>query len=95
MKYSKYYCPWCEGAKLEFRDVMYDASNGPCAVSNQGIVLGCSLAQVTNCPDTTAACRTEDEAEGYAREMCKTYPTFSSTQDNQYTSAYILYTGKD
>ena len=86
MKLSKYYCSWCEGARLEFREVMYDAPNGPCARSLQGIVLGCSMAQITNCPDATGACDSEEEAEMYASERCKTRDTSKTAQPSRYTA---------
>lgn len=91
MKLSKYYCSWCEGARLEFRDVMYDAPNGPCARSIQGIVLGCSLAQVTNCPDATGACDSEEEAEMYAAERCKTRSTYKTAMPNLFTDRFIAW----
>ncbi|KGG87669.1 hypothetical protein [Comamonas thiooxydans] len=69
-KFSKYYCPWCETAQLEFIE---RTAKSPLMV---GIYLGCSKAQITNCPDTTGACSTEAEAEGYAVEMgCKEEPS--------------------
>lgn len=95
MKLSKYYCPWCEGARLEFRDVMYDAPNGPTASSIQGIVLACSLAQVTNCPDTTGACKTEAQAESYASEMCVTRPTWEAAQPNRYSAAFESWSARN
>jgi hypothetical protein len=69
-KFSKYYCPWCETAKLEFieRTTARPLSNG--------VYLGCSKAQTSNCPDTTGICATEAEAEGYAAEFgCKEEPS--------------------
>ena len=76
MKLSKYFCPWCEVARLEFMDVCHDAPNGPTATKLFGISLACSLASVTNCPDTTGACDTEAQADAYAKELgCKTQAT--------------------
>ena len=91
MRLSKYYCAWCEGARLEFRDVRYDAPNGSSSVSNQGIVLSCSLAQVTNCPNATGTCRTEVEAENYASELCKTHATYETAESNIYTDQFITW----
>ncbi len=69
-KFSKYYCPWCETAKLEFIE---RTTSGPLL---HGVYLGCSKAQITNCPDTTGVCRTEDEADAYAAEFgCKEAPS--------------------
>ena len=84
MKLSKYYCAWCEGARLEFREVMYDAPNGPSASKLLGIALGCSMAQITNCPDATGACASEEEAERFASELCKTRDTHQTAQPNIY-----------
>lgn len=74
MKLSKYFCPWCEGVRLEFREVSGSAPNGNGSAQLHGINLSCSLAQVTGCPDATGACATEEEAERYAAEQCKLHP---------------------
>lgn len=78
MKLSKYFCPWCEGVRLEFRDMSGSAPNGAGSAQMRGIVLGCPLAQVTGCPDATGACATEAEAEAYAAHQSKIHGTPSS-----------------
>lgn len=80
-KFSKYYCPWCETAKLEFIE---RTTSHPL---RSGVYLGCSKAQITNCPDTTGICDTEVEAEGYAAESgCKKVPS-NEWPDNRYQAA--------
>lgn len=73
MKLSKYFCPWCEGVRLQFVEVSESAPNGAGSAQLRGIKLSCSLAQVTGCPDATGACDSETEAEWYAAQQCKTH----------------------
>lgn len=60
-------CPWCEAAPLRLADVRHDAPNGPGSATLAGVALVCSAG--TGCPDTTGACKSADEATGYALEL--------------------------
>jgi hypothetical protein len=60
-------CPWCEDAPLRLVDVRRDAPNGAGSAALVGVALAC--AGLTACPDTTGACKTVAEAEGYAKEL--------------------------
>lgn len=81
MKLSKYFCPWCEGVRLEFREV------------SSGINLSCPLAQVTGCPDATGACATEEEAEQYAAEQCKLHPAPQGEAQGRYADLFAEWAG--
>lgn len=86
MKLSKYFCPYCEGVRLEFRDVPSSAPDGVESAHKNEIVLGCPLAKYTGCPDTTGACATEAEAESSAAQTCQTLPGADS--DSQYADHF-------
>lgn len=88
MKLSQYFCPWCEGARLEFREVSEGAPNGAGSAQLRGIKLSCSLAQVTGCPDATGACGSEVEAEWYAAQQCKTHALPSEHVQGRYADYF-------
>lgn len=62
-------CPWCETHPLRYYDVSHDAPNGPGSATLAGVKLACSNPGDQNCPDTTGACATAEEAYGYALEL--------------------------
>lgn len=84
MKLSKYFCPWCEGVRLQFVEVSESAPNGAGSAQLRGIKLSCSLVQVTGCPDATGACDSETEAEWYAAQRCKTRALPASVVPGRY-----------
>lgn len=86
MKLSRFYCSWCEYAKLEFVETSYDAPNGSTCSSISGIYLGCSLRSITSCPDATGVCKTEQQAEDIVIEQnqCKPYRTFDQLTGGLY-----------
>lgn len=60
MKVSDVICPWCEIHPL------YPQWN-----KNSEVYLRCSQPSDFDCPDTTGACKSVEEALSYAKELCE------------------------
>lgn len=73
-------CPWCGVHPLSYYDVRHDEPNGAGSTTLAGIKMACSDPGEFNCPDTTGACATREEAYGYAAELAPT----GTSQENQH-----------